>query len=214
MGRDVFITGDFLLETEPARRLYHEYAEGLPIIDYHCHLPPAQVADDYRFATWPRRGWPAIITSGARCGRTGWPNAFARGMRRTGESSRNGLRRFMSAAQPALSLDPSGAETLLRDIRPPARARHGRGIWEACNDRLARPEYSCRGLMAMSKVVLVCTTDDPADDLAQSPAAGRETARSRFGSCPRGGLIAAWRSRTPRRSTPGGAARCSGDVGR
>ena len=45
-----FIHDDFLLHTEPARRLYHEVAESLPIIDYHCHLPPRQVADDHRFA--------------------------------------------------------------------------------------------------------------------------------------------------------------------
>jgi glucuronate isomerase len=46
-----FITDDFLLQTEVARELYHGYAEKQPIIDYHCHLPPAQVANDHRFST-------------------------------------------------------------------------------------------------------------------------------------------------------------------
>ena len=44
-----FIHDDFLLETRQARELYHGYAEGLPIIDYHCHLPPADIAGDRRF---------------------------------------------------------------------------------------------------------------------------------------------------------------------
>jgi glucuronate isomerase len=44
-----FIHDDFLLETETARRLYHEYAEGQPIIDYHCHLPLEHVATNHQF---------------------------------------------------------------------------------------------------------------------------------------------------------------------
>ena len=46
---DMFITDDFLLQTKAARNLYHQYARGLPIIDYHCHLPPEDVAQDRRF---------------------------------------------------------------------------------------------------------------------------------------------------------------------
>lgn len=44
-----FMTEDFLLDTEFARRLYHDYAKDQPIFDYHCHLPPQQIAEDYRF---------------------------------------------------------------------------------------------------------------------------------------------------------------------
>ncbi len=43
-----FMTEDFLLDTEFARRLYHDYAKDQPIFDYHCHLPPQQIAEDYR----------------------------------------------------------------------------------------------------------------------------------------------------------------------
>lgn len=46
-----FMTEDFLLDTEFARRLYHDYAKDQPIFDYHCHLPPQQVAENYRFKT-------------------------------------------------------------------------------------------------------------------------------------------------------------------
>ncbi len=47
--KDVFITENFLLENEAAVRLYHEYARDMPIIDYHCHLPPHEIATDRRF---------------------------------------------------------------------------------------------------------------------------------------------------------------------
>ena len=46
-----FLDNDFLLETETARRLYHEHAARMPIIDYHCHLPPDQIASDHPFET-------------------------------------------------------------------------------------------------------------------------------------------------------------------
>ena len=44
-----FIRNDFMLKNKTAQRLYHEYAEGLPIIDYHCHISPKMMADDHRF---------------------------------------------------------------------------------------------------------------------------------------------------------------------
>jgi glucuronate isomerase len=47
---DIFITENFLLENDRAVGLYHEFARDLPIIDYHCHLPPRQIADDHRYA--------------------------------------------------------------------------------------------------------------------------------------------------------------------
>ena len=49
MSPKPLITDDFLLDTAAARTLYHEYAEGMPIIDYHCHLSPAQIAQDARW---------------------------------------------------------------------------------------------------------------------------------------------------------------------
>ncbi len=51
MEMTAFMTEDFLLDTEFARRLYHDYAKDQPIFDYHCHLPPQQIAENYRFKT-------------------------------------------------------------------------------------------------------------------------------------------------------------------
>lgn len=66
-----FMTDDFLLDTEFARRLYHDYAKDQPIFDYHCHLPPQQVAENYRFKNlydiWLKGDhykWRAMRTNG------------------------------------------------------------------------------------------------------------------------------------------------------
>ena len=47
--QDIFVGEDFLLQSEAAVRLYHDYARPMPILDYHCHLPPRQIAEDHRF---------------------------------------------------------------------------------------------------------------------------------------------------------------------
>lgn len=66
-----FMSEDFLLDTEFARRLYHDYAKDQPIFDYHCHLPPQQVAENYRFKNlydiWLKGDhykWRAMRTNG------------------------------------------------------------------------------------------------------------------------------------------------------
>src|SRR5512140_3325738 len=71
MANHAFITEDFLLQTDAARRLYHDYAEKLPIIDYHCHLPPDQIARNHRFANLTQAWlagdhykWRAMRTNG------------------------------------------------------------------------------------------------------------------------------------------------------
>ena len=45
-----FMDADFLLENDVAKKLYHDYAEKMPIYDYHCHIPPAQIAENHQFA--------------------------------------------------------------------------------------------------------------------------------------------------------------------
>ena len=69
-----FINDDFLLTTDAARELYHGYAEKMPIIDYHCHLPPAEIAED---KTWENI---AQVWLGARCARTASTSASSRAM--------------------------------------------------------------------------------------------------------------------------------------
>ena len=118
-----FIHDDFLLETKAARRLYHDYAKAQPILDYHCHLPPKDVADDRRFANlfeiWlegDHYKWRAMRAS-ARAG------ALLHGRRRSVRQIQ-GLGRDRSAvpAEPPVSLDAPGTEAVLRHRRAVERA--------------------------------------------------------------------------------------------
>jgi len=166
MASDIFITDDFLLETKAARTLYHEYAADMPIVDYHCHLQPGHVAEDLRWDNitqiWlygDHYKWRAMRSNGV-------PERYC-----TGDAS--DWEKFEKWAEtvPYLLRNQLYNWTHLELKRyfgisdrllGPDTARD---IWEECNDRIKEPDFSARGLMKQSNVVLVCTTDDPVDDL-------------------------------------------------
>jgi len=176
MTRDVYITEDFLLETERARQLYHEYAKQMPIIDYHCHLPPEQVAVDRKFANlteiWlygDHYKWRAMRANGI-------PERYC-----TGDAS--DWEKFEKWAEtvPYLLRNQLYPWTHLELKRPfgisdrllgPDTAK---GIWDECNEKLQQPEFSARGIMKQMNVVLVCTTDDPVDSLEHHRAVAEDT---------------------------------------
>ena len=62
-----FMDENFLLKTETAQELYHNHAAKMPIIDYHCHLIPKMVADDYQSSQLQKYGWVATTTNGVQC---------------------------------------------------------------------------------------------------------------------------------------------------
>lgn len=163
---DVFVTDNFLLQNDSAAALYHGYARDLPIIDYHCHLPPSQVAEDRRFENltqiWlhgDHYKWRAMRTAGV-------PERFC-----TGDASdREKFLKWAETVEQTLR-NPLYHWTHLELKRPlgisdrllgPATAD---GVWQECNAKLVRPEFSARGIMRQMNVVLVCTTDDPIDSL-------------------------------------------------
>ncbi len=161
-----FIHPDFLLETPAARELYHRVAESLPIVDYHCHLSPKDIAHDRRFATmtepWlegDHYKWRAMRTCGV-------DERFITGNATPWE-------KFEKWAEtvPRLLRNPLYHWTHLELARPfgitdrllsPSTAR---SIWDDCNARLATPEFSTRGILRQMNVEIVCTTDDPVDSL-------------------------------------------------
>jgi len=161
-----FMGDDFLLQSDAARRLYHEYAEPMPIIDYHCHLPVMEIATDHRFANlteiWLKGDhykWRAMRAAGVEerfiTGDAGDWEKFLKWAETVPKTLRNPLYHWTH-----LELKrPFGiADRLLN-------RETARGIWEECNARLATPEFSARSIMKRMGVVLVCTTDDPADSL-------------------------------------------------
>lgn len=164
--KDVFITENFLLQNDAAVKLYHEYARDLPIVDYHCHLPPHQIAEDHKFENltqiWlygDHYKWRAMRADGV-------PERYC-----TGDAS--DWEKFQKWAEtvPKALRNPLYHWTHLELKRPfgisdrllaPETAP---GIWEECNAKLAHDDFSARGIMRRMNVALVSTTDDPIDDL-------------------------------------------------
>ena len=166
-----FISDDFLLDCEPACRLYHEYAKSMPIIDYHCHVPPEQIARDHRFETitqiWlagDHYKWRAMRTNGVDerycTGDASDWEKFQKWAETVPKTLRNPLYHWTHLE---LKFPFGIADRLLN-------SESAKPVWEACNAALAKPEFSCRGIMKQFNVVLVCTTDDPSFDIQVLPA--------------------------------------------
>ena len=171
-----FINDDFLLETEYARTLFHSVAEHLPIIDYHCHLSPRDIAEDRRFANltqiWLQGDhykWRAMRACGVDeryiTGDASDWEKFARWAETVPKTIRNPLYHWTH-----LELrNPFGIADRL--LNPDTAG----GIWEECNAKLATPEFSVRGILRRMNVEVVCTTDDPIDSLEYHRAIAADT---------------------------------------
>ncbi|MEI6891317.1 MAG: glucuronate isomerase [Pontiella sp.] len=161
-----FMDEDFILQTKTAIKLYHEYAAHLPIYDYHCHLPPQEVAEDKQYDNmgecWlggDHYKWRAMRTNGVDekycTGDAAWRDKFKKWAETVPQTLRNPLYHWTH-----LELQRYfDIETLLS----PATADE---IYEECTAKLRTPDYSAKNLMRKMNVKLVCTTDDPVDDLA------------------------------------------------
>lgn len=160
-----FIHKDFLLQTDVAKQLYHEHAEALPIIDYHCHLAPRQIAEDHRF-----RSITELWLGGDHYK---WRLLRANGVEEkyiTGDAS--DWEKFEKWAEtiPYTLRNPMYHWTQLElkrvfDIDTLLKPETAREIYDTCNAILREPEFSARGLMKRFHVEVVCTTDDPCDTL-------------------------------------------------
>ncbi len=157
---------DFLLETELARRLYHEHAAPEPIYDYHCHLPPDRIASDHRFSSitelWldgDHYKWRAMRTNGIaeRCV-TGEASAWEK-FDAWAKTVPNTLRNPLWHWTHLELKNPFGERERLLE---PATAR---ALFEHCNERLASGPFTTQGLLRHFRVRVVCTTDDPVDSL-------------------------------------------------
>lgn len=160
-----FMNADFLLKTETAKKLYHEHAEVMPIIDYHCHINPQEIFEDKRYESitqvWlggDHYKWRAMRSCGV-------PEYYI-----TGEASY--AEKFQKWAEtiPNLIGNPLYHWTHLElqryfGIYEPLNGDNAMEIYEKCNAILAQPDMSARGIIKKSNVRLICTTDDPIDDL-------------------------------------------------
>lgn len=162
--KKAFMDKDFLLSNDTARRLYHEHAAGMPLIDYHCHIDPRLIYEDAHFASlteaWlggDHYKWRALRANGVE-------ESFITGRETTD------YEKFEKWAEtlPRLIGNPLYHWTHLElqrffGIEEPLTPASCWSIWSRANKQLE--DLSVRRLILQSRVKALCTTDDPADDL-------------------------------------------------
>lgn len=158
-----FLSEDFLLKTETAKRLYHDFAKDMPVIDYHNHLPPEEIAADRKFTTiteaWLKGDhykWRAMRANGINeeliTGDTDDWTKFKVWAETVPYTMRNPLYHWTHMEL----LNPFGIKEVLN-------GSNAKSIYETCNAQL--PQFSTKALLKHYKVDALCTTDDPADPL-------------------------------------------------
>lgn len=160
-----FIDDNFLLSNTTAERLYHEYAKGMPIIDYHNHLPPNEVAEDKNFENITRvwlngdhYKWRAMRTNGV-------DESYITGDRSDWEKFEQ-----WAATVPYTLRNPLYHWTHLElqryfGIQDILNADTAKKVYDQSTALLQTKEFSVRGLLEQMNVKLICTTDDPVDNL-------------------------------------------------
>ena len=160
-----FIHENFLLQNETAVHLFHDHAKKLPIIDYHCHLNPQEVAEDHKFRSitelWlggDHYKWRALRTNGVA-------EKYI-----TGDASDWEKFQKWAETMPYCMRNPLYHWTHLElktcfGIDKVLNPQTAKEIYDECNEKLASPEFSARNLMLHYNVEAVCTTDDPVDSL-------------------------------------------------
>ena len=169
-----FMDADFLLENDVAKKLYHEYAENMPIYDYHCHISPRMIYENHKFENigelmlgGDHYKWRVMLSNGVDdrlCrGDASWFDkwmAFASSLKYCIGNpmyhwTHLELRRVF------------GIEEILSE-------KTAKDIWDRANAMLATEEFRCRGLIRKFGVKVICTTDDPVDDLEHQIKLGKE----------------------------------------
>ena len=160
-----FMDADFLLENDVAKKLYHDYAENMPIYDYHCHIPPAQIAENHKFANigelmlgGDHYKWRVMLSNGV-------DDKFCRG-----DASWLEKWKAFAASLKYCVGNPMYHWTHLElkrvfGIDEVLTEKNAEDIWNRANALLEKDEFRCHGLIEKFGVKLICTTDDPVDDL-------------------------------------------------
>ncbi len=169
-----FLDDNFLLETPTAQKLYFDYAQSMPIIDYHCHLPPDEIAGDINFQNitqiWlngDHYKWRAMRANGV-------DEAYITGNKSDWEKFEK-----WAATVPYTLRNPLYHWTHLelqryfglKEILSPATAKR---IYDECAEKLQSQEFSVRNILTKFKVEVVGTTDDPLDNLAHHQKIGQD----------------------------------------
>ena len=170
-----FMDRDFLLETETARHLFHDWAEGLPLIDYHCHISPREIWEDRRF-----RDLTEVWLGGRQPDGSYFGDHYKWRILRSDGAEEDYVtgdkppwERFLRFVQ-ALEKAPGNPMVHWCNLElrqffgydKPLTEETAQEAWEYCNAKLRTdPSLSVRGILKKAKVAFIGTTDDPADSL-------------------------------------------------
>ena len=159
------INDTFMLRSKTASKLYYEFAEGLPIIDYHCHISPKMIAEDHRF----KNAYELFLGGDHYKWRQMRSNGIDENMI-TGDGDEFEKWLGFARTMPLLIGNPLYHWTALElkryfDIDIPLNESTAKEIWDICNDKLKRPDFTAKQLILRSNVEIICTTDNPYDDL-------------------------------------------------
>ena len=159
-----FINEKFMLKNKTAEKIY-EKIKDLPIIDYHCHLDPKMIAEDYRFKSaydvflgGDHYKWRQMRSNGI-------PEEYITGAADDFEKWKK-----WAETMPLLIGNPLYHWTHLElkryfDVDETLRPETAKEIWDECNKKLGEKDFSAKGLIERSNVEVICTTDDPKEDL-------------------------------------------------
>ena len=160
-----FIKDDFMLRTKTAKKLFYDYAKDMPIIDYHCHLQPRMIAENYQFKSTydlflggDHYKWRQMRSNGV-------PEEYITG-------DKDDYEKWVKWAE-TLSLligNPLYHWTHLEldryfGIKEPMTPANCKEIWDKCNELVKRDDFRAQELIKKSNVEVICTTDDPLDTL-------------------------------------------------
>ena len=160
-----FMDEDFLLQTEVAKKLYHDYAAKMPVLDYHCHINPREIAEDRQFENitqvWlggDHYKWRFMRSCGVDekyiTGDASDKEKFMKWAECLGKAIGNPLYHW-SHLELQRYFGFNGALS----------RKNAEEVWNLCNEKLAQPSMSARNIIKQSNVTLICTTDDPVDSL-------------------------------------------------
>ena len=174
-----FMDKDFLLETETAKHLYHDYAADMPICDYHCHIPPREIYEDRRFENICQ-----VWLGGHQVLEDGSDYYFGDHYKWRLMRSNGVPEKYITGDEPDRERFQKFAETLEMSIGNPIytwchlelkkffgyegvlNGETAEEVWNLCNDKLQHdPNTTVRGLIRQSNVAFIGTTDDPIDSL-------------------------------------------------
>ena len=159
-----FMDNDFLLTTETAKKLYHEYAKVMPVLDYHCHIPPREIYEDRKFDNITQVWLGADHYKWRQMRSNGVEEKYITG----NASDREKFQKWAETLEMAIG-NPLYHWSHLELQRYFGYEGYLNGetaeeVWHLCNEKLQNG-LSARKLIEMSNVTLVCTTDDPIDTL-------------------------------------------------